>query len=383
MSELNFQEMLEESIKSIHNGEIVEGTVIDVKANEIILNIGYKADGYVTYNEYTSAPDVDLTSVVSVGDKMEVKVLKVNEGDGQVALSYKALNVERVNEKLEAAFNEETILKGKVAQVLTGGLSVLYEDSRVFIPASLVSDVYEKDLSSYKDQEIEFYVIEFNPKRRRIIGDRKRILVAEKKERAEALLAKIQVGDIINGIVKNVTDFGAFVDLGGVDGLLHISEMFWGKPESPKKHYKSGDEVRVFIKEMKENRIALSVLFDDENPWNGAEEKYAVGNIVKGVVARMTDFGAFIELEQGIDALMHVSQISLAHVNKPADVLKIGQDIEAKVIDFNAETKKISLSLKAIEIDNKAAEEAAAEEVAEEVVEVAEEVTEEVAATEE
>lgn len=379
MSELNFQEMLEESIKTIHNGEIIEGTVIDVKADEIILNIGYKADGYVTYQEYTSAPDVNLLETVHIGDKMEVKVLKVNDGDGQVALSYKALNVERVNEKLEEAFNEGKILKGRVAQVLTGGLSVLYEDSRVFIPASLVSDVYEKDLTGYKDTEIEFYIIEFNPKRRRIIGDRKKILVAEKKERAEALLAKLAVGDIINGIVKNVTDFGAFIDLGGVDGLLHISEMFWGKPESPKKAYKPGDEVRVFVKDIKESRIALSVLFEDENPWNGADEKYAVGNIVKGVVARMTDFGAFVELEAGIDALMHVSQIALAHVNKPSDVLKIGQEIEAKVIDFNSESKKISLSLKAIELDAKKAEEEA--EAA--VEEVTEEVTDEVAVTEE
>ena len=152
---------------------------------------------------------------------------------------------------------------------------------------------------------------------------------------------------------------------GSAGGTLETTTL-----KSPKKTYKSGDEVRVFIKEIKENRIALSVLFDDENPWNGADEKYAVGNIVKGVVARMTDFGAFIELEQGIDALMHVSQISLAHVNKPSDVLKIGQDIEAKVIDFNGETKKISLSLKAIELDNKAAEEAA-EETVEEVVEEA------------
>lgn len=373
MSELKFEEMLEESIKTIHNGEIIEGTVIDVKADEIILNIGYKADGYVTYQEYTSAPDVDLTEAVHVGDKMEVKVLKLNDGDGQVALSYKALNVERVNEKLEAAFNDETILKGKVIQVLSGGLIVLYEDSRVFIPASLVSDVYEKDLSSYLNTEVEFYITEFNPKRRRVIGDRKKILVAEKKARVAALMETLEVGKVMTGVVKNVTEYGAFVDLGGVDGLLHVSEMFWGRPGNPRKVFNTGDEVRVFIKDIKENRIALSILFDEENPWNGAEEKYAVGNIVKGVVARMTDFGAFVELEPNIDALMHVSQISLAHVNKPSDVLKIGQEVETKVIDFNPETKKISLSMKAIELDAKNAEAA----------ESTDEATEEVAATEE
>ena len=240
------------------------------------------------------------------------------------------------------------MLTAKVAQVLDGRLCVNVDETRVFIPASLVSDTYEKDLSKYKDQEIEFVISEFNPKRRRIIGDRKQLLVAKKLEQQKELFARIKIGDVLEGTVKNVTDFGAFIDLGGADGLLHISEMSWGRVESPKKVFKVGDQVRVFIKDINENKIALSMKFPAENPWNGAAEKFAIGNVVKGKVARMTDFGAFVELAPGVDALLHVSQISKEHVEKPSDVLKVGQEIEAKIVDFNEEEKKISLSMKAL-----------------------------------
>ena len=349
MSEMNFEQMLEESLKTIHNGEIVEGTVIGVKEDEIILNIGYKADGIIARNDYTNVPDADLREIVHVGDTMEAKVLKVNDGDGQVALSYKAIAAERGNEKLEAAFNEGTVIKAPVVQVLNGGLSAVFEESRIFIPASLVSDTYEKDLSKYAGQEIEFKIIEFNPKKRRVIGDRKQLIIEQKEKMAQELLQRISVGDVVEGVVKNVTDFGAFVDLGGLDGLLHISEMSWGRVENPKKLFKSGETLRVFIKDINDRRIALSLKFDETNPWINAEEKYAVGNVVKGKIARMTDFGAFVELEPGVDALLHVSQIPRAHVEKPSDVLKVGQEVEVKIIAFNAESKKISLSMKALE----------------------------------
>ena len=192
-------------------------------------------------------------------------------------------------------------------------------------------------------------ITEFNPKRRRIIGDRKQLLVERKAELQRALFERINEGDIVEGVVKNVTDFGAFVDLGGADGLLHISEMSWGRVDHPKKLFRVGDKLEVLIKEIKDTKIALSLKFDDANPWLTADEKYAVGNIVDGVVARMTDFGAFVELEPGVDALLHVSQISRDHVEKPSDVLKVGQEITAKVVDFNGEDRKISLSMKALE----------------------------------
>ena len=351
MSEMSFEQMLDESFKTIRNGEVVEGTVIDVKPDEIILNIGYKADGIISRNEYTNEPNTDLTTVVSVGDTMEAKVVKVNDGEGQVLLSYKRLAAEKGSKRLEEAFESQEVLKAKVTQVLAGGLSVVVDETRVFIPASLVSDTYEKDLSKYEGQEIEFVITEFNPRKRRIIGDRKQLLTAKKEEMRQELFERLHVNDVVEGTVKNVTDFGAFIDLGGADGLLHISEMSWGRVENPKKVFKVGDVVKVFVKEINDDKIALSMKFEETNPWNNAAEKYAVGTVVTGKVARMTDFGAFVELAPGVDALLHVSQISREHVEKPSDVLKVGQEIEAKIVDFNEEEKKISLSVKALNDD--------------------------------
>jgi len=370
MSELTFEQMLEESCKTIHNGEVVEGTVIAVKPEEIILNIGYKSDGIVTRNEYSNTPNIDLTTVVNVGDKMDTKVIKVNDGDGQVLLSYKRLAFDKGNKRIEEAFENKEVLKATVAQVLDGGLSVLVEESRVFIPASLVSDGYERDLSKYLGQEIEFVITEFNPRKRRIIGDRKQLLMAEREKLQKELFEHLKVGDVITGVVKNVTDFGVFIDLGGADGLLHISEISWGRVENPRKVYKPGQEVKVFVKEINGTKIALSRKFEDENPWVDAENKFAVGKEVTGKVARMTDFGAFIELEEGIDALLHVSQISRDHIDKPSNVLSIGQEVTAKIVDFDLENKKISLSMKALLPDEP--EEAVKEEEAAEVADSAE-----------
>ena len=352
MAEQSFAELLkeeEESTKPIRTGEIVTGQVIEVSKDEIILSIaGNKSEGVITRDEYSNDNSVDLTTKVQIGEEMEAKVIKLNDGVGMVSLSFKRMAADRGNKRLEEAFENQEVLTSKVTQVLDGGLSVEVEGARVFIPASLVSDTYEKDLSKYADQDIQFVITEFNPKRRRIIGDRKQLLVAEKAKLKEELFARIQPGDKVEGTVKNVTDFGAFIDLGGADGLLHISEMSWGRVENPKKVFKSGDRVTVLIKDIQGEKIALSLKFPEANPWAQAAEKYAAGNVVTGRVARMTDFGAFVELEPGVDALLHVSQISREHIEKPSDVLKIGQEIEAKVVDFNEDDHKISLSVKAL-----------------------------------
>ena len=340
--------MLGESLKAIRRGEVVRGKVIDVKEDEIVLNIGYKSDGIITRSEYTNESNADLTTLVHVGDEMEAKVIKVNDGEGQVALSYRRLAADRGNKRLEEAFNNQEVLTAKVVQVLDGGLSVVVEETRIFIPASLVSDTSEKDLSNYAGKEIEFVITEFNPRRHRVIGDRKQLMIAKKAAMQKELFERIQVGDTVEGTVKNVTDFGAFIDLGGADGLLHISEMSWGRVENPKKVFKTGEKVKVLIKDIQGEKIALSLKFPETNPWANAAEKYAAGNVVTGRVARMTDFGAFVELEPGVDALLHVSQISKEHVDKPSDVLKIGQEIEAKIVDFNEADHKISLSMKAL-----------------------------------
>ena len=348
MSEVSFEQMLEESLKSVHAGEIVTGTVISVKPDEIALNIGYKSDGIMTRSDYSADNQLDLTTVVKVGDEIECKVKKVNDGEGQVILSHRDALQSKASEELRKAFEENAVLTGKVVQVVKGGLNVEVDGARIFVPASLVSDSFERDLNKYQGQDIQFVITEFNPAKRRIIGDRKQIMSAQKKEQHDKLFAELKEGDVRTGVVKNLTDFGAFIDLGGADGLLHISEMSWGRIENPKKLFKPGQEVEVLVKEISGERIALTRKFPNENPWKDAESKYAVGEIVTGRVARMTDFGAFIELDKGIDALLHVSQISKDHVNKPSDVLEPGQEIEARVVDLDVDNHKISLSIKAL-----------------------------------
>ena len=351
MAELSFEELLkqsEENESKVKQGSIIEGKIIDVKPDEIIVDIQYKADGIITRNEYSNTPNLDLTTVANVGDPITVKVIKTNDGEGQVLLSYKKVAAEKSNEKLKEAFENETVLTAKVTQVLDGGLIVMVEESKVFVPASLVSDTYEKNLDKYMGQEIEFVITEFNPSKHRIIGNRKKLVAAKKAEDAKKLFDSIKVGDVVEGTVKNVTSFGAFIDLGGADGLLHISEMSWGRIDDPKNVLKEGETIKAFIKEIKGEKIALSLKFEDANPWINAAEKYAVGNKVTGKIARMTTFGAFVELEPGVDALLHVSQISNEHVEKPEDVFKIGQEITAQVVDFKQEEKKISLSIKAL-----------------------------------
>ncbi len=364
---MSFEQMLEESFKTIRNGDVVTGTIISVKPEEIVLNIGYKSDGIISRNEYSADSNLDLTTVAKEGDEMEAKVVKVNDGEGQVILSYRRLAQEKGNQRLKDAFEKDEILTGKVVQVLKGGLSAEVDGARVFIPASLISDGYIKDLTQFKGQELEFKIIEFEPRKRRIIGDRKQLIVEDKKVKQDEILSTLKQGDVIDGTVKNVTNFGAFVDLGGIDGLLHISEMSWGRVENPTKLYKEGDPVKVFIKDIKDSKIALSRKFPDENPWNDAAERFAVGNIVKGRVARMADFGAFIELAPGIDGLLHVSQISKDHIDKPSDVLSVGQEVEARVVELRENEHKISLSLKAL---NKADDEEAENPEAEEIPDV-------------
>ena len=347
MSE-SFEQMLNESIKTIRNGEVVKGTVIAVKDDEIELNIGYKHDGIIKKNEFTNDAEANLADLVNVGDEIEAKILKVNDGDGLVQLSTKKMRVEKTSQILEDAFENKTVLKSVVDEVVKGGLSTTIDDIKIFIPASLVSDVFEKDLSKYEGQEIEFVLTEYNPKKHRVIGDRKQLIANAKKEALEALLSQITEGDVVEGTVKNITDFGAFIDLGGADGLLHISEMSWGRIESPKKVFKTGDTVTAFIKSIDGTKIALSKKFPNENPWADAETRFAVGNVVTGTVARLTDFGAFVELAKGVDGLLHVSQIKRERVEKPADVLTQGQEVTVKIVDCDLDAKKISLSMKAL-----------------------------------
>ncbi|TCT15001.1 4-hydroxy-3-methylbut-2-enyl diphosphate reductase [Natranaerovirga pectinivora] len=350
-NENSFEKLLEESLFSIHNGKIVKGKVIAVSENEVILNIGFKSDGIITRQEFSNYPNVDLRTLVNIGDELEAKVIKVNDGDGQVLLTYKRLAAEKGYKRIEDAANSKEVLVEKVAEVLPSGVVVIVDEARVFIPASLVSDQFESDLKSYLNKEIEFQIIEYNPKRRRIIGSRKQLLKAERQKKQKELFGTIEKGAIVEGRVKNVTDFGAFIDLGGADGLLHISEMSWGRIQNPGKVLKVDETVKVLVKDIDKDskKISLSLKFPNENPWEKASEKFAVGTVVTGKVARMTEFGAFVEIQPGVDALLHVSQISKDHIEKPSDALKIGQEVTAEIIDFKEEDKKISLSIKSME----------------------------------
>ena len=349
MSEMSFEELLNQSMKEIYPGEQITGKVISVHKDYAALNIGYKADGIIKNYDYSRKQDLDLTKVLNVGDELTVIVKRLNDGEGQVVLSRKELVQNQVNAKLKALYDSKETQHGKVIKITTGGVIVEIEpEVTVFIPKSLLSNKQNEDINSYEGKEIDFVITEFNPSRNRCIGDRKKLIVMEEKKKRSEALEKIHEGDVIEGSIINLMDYGAFIDLGGVDGLLHISEMGWGKIKNPKKTYNIGDKIKVLVREIKDDKVSLTAKFPEENPWLLAKVNYSLGKTVKGKVVRMTDYGAFVELDDYIDALLHVSEIQREKVKKPEDVLSIGQEIEAKVIDFNEAEKKISLSMKAL-----------------------------------
>lgn len=349
MSEVNvFEEMLNESLKEIHSRDIVTGTVVRVTETEIVFNIGYKCDGTMTKYEFGGTDD-PLTDQVKVGDKMEVLVVKV--GDSEVLLSRRRLLQDRDYAEMEAAMENRTVLTGKVVEAFDKGINVQYKGSKVFIPAPLVDLRHIDDFSPMEGQEVEFRIIRMQRRRGWIRGDRRSVLAEVRAQKREETLSKLEVGARLKGVVRNVTNYCAFVDLGGVDGMLHLSEMGWGVVRHPNQYVKEGQEIEVMVKayDPETHKISLSTKFPEDNPWLGAEEKYAVGNIVTGTVVRFADFGAFVELEKGIDALIHISHLSRKFVKNPAEVLTIGQQVEAKVIDFDPEKKRISLSMRELE----------------------------------
>lgn len=351
--EQSFEQMLEDSLKAIRRGEVIEGTIIGVNDDEIYVNIGYKSDGIIPKSEYTNYPSISLRDSVKEGETIRAKVLKVNDGEGQVLLTYKRLQTEEGLKKVEKLCKSREEVTGTVSLVLDGGLIVIIDEVRVFIPASLVSDSYVTDLQAYKGKEITFVITEVNQKKNRIIGNRRILLEEAKSIQQEETFKTLEVGTVLEGEVKNITDYGAFVSINSVDGLVHISELSWGRVKSPKDVVKIGDivKVKVISINLEKKKVSLTMKFPEDNPWNNAGEKYAIGNVVEGRVARMTEFGAFIELEPGIDALLHVSQISVKHVEKPKDILKIGQRVTTKVTELDLESKKISLSIKALETE--------------------------------
>ncbi len=344
--EMSFEQMLEESLVTLHTGDVVKGTVIQVVGEEVSVNLGFKSDGVIPRGEFSRDTTVVPSKVVQPGDEIEVFVVRVNDGDGNVLLSRKRIEEQKGMEDIEAAFNAKTVVTGTVTDVVKGGLIAVVNGVRVFIPSSQVSNRFIEDLSVFKGQELEFNIIEMDRVKRRIIGGRKALVEQEIAAKRAALFETIEAGSKINGTVSRLTDFGAFVDLGGVDGLIHISEMSWGRISNPKEVLKEGQAVEVFVLDVdkEKGKISLSLKDANMNPWKLAADKYAVGTIVEGKVVRMVPFGAFVELEPGVDGLVHISQIANKHVVKPEDELKVGEVISVKVLEVNSEQKKISLS---------------------------------------
>lgn len=364
--EATFEQMLEESLVTLHTGDVVKGTVIQVVNEEVSVNLGFKSDGIIARGEFSSDPTVVPSKTVQPGDEIEVFVVRVNDGDGNVMLSRKRIEAQKGIEEIEAAYNEKAVVTGTVTSVVKGGLIAVVNGVNVFIPSSQVSNRFIEDLSVFNGQELEFNIIEVDRVKRRFIGGRKALVEQEIAAKRAALFETIQAGSRVNGTVSRLTDLGAFVDLGGVDGLIHISEMSWGRISNPKEVLKEGQEVEVFVLDVdkEKGKISLSLKDADKNPWKLAAEKYAVGSIVEGKVVRMVPFGAFVELEPGVDGLVHISQIANKHVVKPEDELKVGEVINVKVLEVNPEQKKISLSKRQADapVEEAPAEEAATEE---------------------
>ena len=364
--EATFEQMLEESLVTLHTGDVVKGTVIQVVNEEVSVNLGFKSDGIIARGEFSSDPTVIPSKTVQPGDEIEVFVVRVNDGDGNVMLSRKRIEAQKGIEEIEAAYNEKAVVTGTVTSVVKGGLIAVVNGVNVFIPSSQVSNRFIEDLSVFNGQELEFNIIEVDRVKRRFIGGRKALVEQEIAAKRAALFETIQAGSRVNGTVSRLTDFGAFVDLGGVDGLIHISEMSWGRISNPKEVLKEGQEVEVFVLDVdkEKGKISLSLKDADKNPWKLAAEKYAVGSIVEGKVVRMVPFGVFVELEPGVDGLVHISQIANKHVVKPEDELKVGEVINVKVLEVNPEQKKISLSKRQADapVEEAPAEEAATEE---------------------
>ncbi|AYD40303.1 bifunctional 4-hydroxy-3-methylbut-2-enyl diphosphate reductase/30S ribosomal protein S1 [Clostridium fermenticellae] len=344
---------MEKNDNQIIVGKIIEGTVISVSEKEAFLNIGYKVDGVLPKSEVTKSENEDLRNLISVDQKMKVKVIRRKDENGNVVLSKIEIEREKAYKEVKEAFENGSTLNILVKESVNGGLVANYNGIRVFIPASHVELFHVEDLSKYIDKELDVKIIEFEEKRKstRIVASRRKILKEERVKKEEATWESLQKDTIVEGEVKRITNFGAFVDVQGIDGLLHVSEICWGRVEKPEDVLKIGQKVRVYIldidKDKKKLSLSIKKLIDD--PWNNVDIKYPVGSIVLGKVVRFASFGAFIELEPGVDALVHISQISHKRINKPDDALEIGQKIKAKILDVNKVDKKIGLSIKEVD----------------------------------
>ncbi len=376
--EMTFEEMLKATESSSNTDQKVKGIVLAVSPTEIQVDVGRKHTGYVTEAEFSNDPSVKLTEAVKVGDELDLIIMRTNDQEGTVMLSKKRFDAIAGWDKVNTAKESGEVIESTVADVVKGGVVAFYEGIRVFIPASQATLSRTDDLSVLKGQPIRFRIIEIGP-RRRVIGSARAILRELRSEAEQKFWANVKVGDRFTGTVKSLTGYGAFVDLGGVDGMVHISELSWERIKNPNEVVSVGDTLDVYVKAIDEEKKKISLGYKkaDENPWEIFKAKYAVGDVVTAKVVSMTTYGAFAKIIAGVDGLVHISQIADRRIEKPADELKVGQEITAKIIDIDLDKKRVSLSIRALiektEEAAEAANEAPVEAPAEETAEAAEE----------
>lgn len=341
-------EEIEASMKKVRNGEIVKGKVMSVTDNEAIVNLGYMSDGILAKSEISDDPEVNPKDVLKENDEIYVYILNMNDGEGNILLSKKAADRIKVWDELEESFKNGSTFETVVKEVVKGGVVTYIKGIRAFIPASQLSVAYVKDLNGFVNKTLKVKVIEFDRDKERIVLSRREVENVELEAKKTALWNEIKSGEKRKGVVSRLTKFGAFVDLGGVDGLIHLSQLSWKKVNNPSDIVSVGDKVEVYVLEVdkENNRISLALKDVNEDPWNNVLQKYKVGSIVEGTVSKFLNFGAFVELESGIEGLVHISEISEERILKPSDVLSIGSKVKVKILDIDADAKKMSLSIK-------------------------------------
>ena len=351
LDDVNEEEMnnlIDGTITDFDEGDLVNGTVVKIEHDEVLVDIGFKSEGVIPARELSIRKDADPSEVVSLGDKLEALVLQKEDKDGRLILSKKRAEYERAWIQVEEKFKAGEVVTGEVIEVVKGGL-ILDIGLRGFLPASLVDLRRVKDLTAYLGTEIEARVIEMDRNRNNVVLSR-RVLLEEgrKNERAE-ILEKLSKGMRLKGTVSSIVDFGAFVDLGGIDGLIHISELSWSHVNHPSEVVKVGEEVEVEVLDvdLQRERISLGLKQTTEDPWTKLVETYPVGTIVDGKVTKIVPFGAFIELGANVEGLVHISEMAMRHIDSPAQVVKVGDVVKVKVMDVNVERRRISLSMKA------------------------------------
>lgn len=346
----NFEQMLEESLKSLNTDDRVKGVVVSVAPNEVCVDVGRKQAGFIPASELSYDPDVKPSDVVKVGDELELLIMKTNDQEGTIMLSKKRLDAYKIWDDFEKGIESGTTFKGKVKKVINGGVIATSNGARVFIPASLTGQNRNETLNDLLDKEISFKIIEVNKSRRRAVGSVKAVQREEREKLVEKFWENAEVGKKYKGKVRSITNYGVFVDLGGIDGMIHISELSWKKIKHPSEVVKVGDELEVYIKNMdRENgKVALGYKKDEDNPWEIFKKNYKVNDIIDVKIVNIKEFGAFANIIDGLDGLIHVSQISNKRGVKPANVLKVGQTVKVKIISINDEQKHVSLSMKAV-----------------------------------